>query len=729
MPLDYFLQKVLLFLFFILLSSSVFGQFVNEYESKILLQDHVIKEYERWLRNGDKYGVFQLAGHLDDTTQVTEFLGYHVLQSKIFEITERILEENTSFLEEEFNWNDSVTKTKFEKFIYSNREKIHFSELSETFLITPLKERELDYKLQPLTPYQIQDLEAKKTILLKIKSLERSWINSYEIDTLLAQKNPKALLKIAQHLFHIRSRFNEYYHYFEGHQELLQLLTRKNIFVKDEKGKYTHTFNQNKEKTTLHLLTFFAKYYQNFEWNEAEGYFEAKGLKVEEADIERYWFDLIHQDDDSLALLAFQNSILSDNTELILNLNEEYKQEHLFKSNGSLPSNLSSFIPIMLNFSQYCKSENIELLPSPKVKKYIAQMNDTTIGYDDYEKIDKLEKELLENIYLDEITAIEFHFFTRQSGSNFYTGRFLDKFYSQKWDSLVHSPKHLKLYLKKMSWFENTRIIAYYYITKFYSDDKKIANLLNNLKTEDKEIHKQIARIKKMNASYAVPNCSLDTISSNAAPIKDFEEKFATLIELAKEGKDEPIRNSYILDTLLENISYSQIGKTIELLESAEYYYEFSKYNFMHENFGISGFSTDSTFREKFLLLYDSLNQYELYEHFLKSKNIDYKKEGTNDLDYDKIYELLKYEISYDINCGEEPNSYIYFIIKLLENKFETTLGYSENLKGADEYYITQVKRRKNKWKMFLEQNDLLKKKDVTPPSFTYFIDIKNDNK
>ncbi|WP_375560958.1 hypothetical protein ACE193_25260 [Bernardetia sp. OM2101] len=721
-------KRTILLLLFVLIPLFSFGQFVEEYKSKILAQDHVIQDYERWLRDGNKYGLFQLAGYLDDTTRVTEYLGYHVLQSTISEIVRRDLEENTSFLDNEFEFTDSTTQKQFEDFIYSNREQIHFSELSETFLITPFDEREIEYRLETITQNQVQDLEDKQTILLEGSSLEQSWIKEYNIDELIKKKDPKALLRIAQHLFHIRSRFNEYYHYFEGHQELLKLLTHKNLFVKDRQGKYTHNFEQNTDKEKLtNLLTFFAKYYQNFQWNEEESFFECKNLKVEVTAPERYLFDLIYQhDNDSLALSAFQKIITSDSVELILKLNNEYGNKIFTDRNSSLPNNLDSFIPTLLTFSQYCKNNEIEFLPSQKVTNYINHITDTLILYNDYEKIDSLEEILLKNIHLDEITALEFWFFSERSYTSFQVGRFLDKFYSQKWDSLLHSPKHLKLYLKKMSWFETTQIIAYYYITKFYSDDKEIQKLLENLDTQrDKEIEKQIEKIKKMNSTYKKPSLSINEITYDSTlrvkPIDNFEERFKKIVRTEKEDE---IQNGYILDTLLNKISYSQISKALDLLNTVKYRYEFSKYDFINESFGlgIESFSWDSLVRQDFMKIYDSLTRYELCEYYLAKNNIDYKIKGTDSLDYDKIYQLFKYGIAYSISASEEPDSYLYFIIKILEMKFGTTLGYSENLQASGEYYITQIKRRKNKWKLFLEQNNLIK--DNTPPSFTYYITI-----
>jgi hypothetical protein len=92
----------------------------------------------------------------------------------------------------------------------------------------------------------------------------------------------------------------------------------------------------------------------------------------------------------------------------------------------------------------------------------------------------------------------------------------------------------------------------------------------------------------------------------------------------------------------------------------------------------------------------------------------------NNSLNYDKIYELIKYDVvvAFVGGGGGKRNNEVYALIKLLEIKYKTTLGYPQKLCNSQDSYACSSEDRATEWMQFLIDNKLLKLEHNQPVSF-----------
>lgn len=91
-------------------------------------------------------------------------------------------------------------------------------------------------------------------------------------------------------------------------------------------------------------------------------------------------------------------------------------------------------------------------------------------------------------------------------------------------------------------------------------------------------------------------------------------------------------------------------------------------------------------------------------------------------MDYDKIYQILKYDIvtPFVVGGAGRENNMPYAVIKLLEIKFRTTLGYPSKLCNSANIYACYADERASEWMKYLEDNKLVKLHHTEPLSFSY---------
>src|SRR5690348_4843063 len=109
--------------------------------SKLFGQKHLIYGLEQRLMNGDKSALFDIAKYFDSKKELTEFLGYHIIQTNESEVAKRITQENCIFTDSEITISSSTTSNEFLSFLNSNKSKIIFSKTANAFIVTPLEER------------------------------------------------------------------------------------------------------------------------------------------------------------------------------------------------------------------------------------------------------------------------------------------------------------------------------------------------------------------------------------------------------------------------------------------------------------------------------------------------------------------------------------------------------------------------------------------------------------
>ncbi len=86
-------------------------------------------------------------------------------------------------------------------------------------------------------------------------------------------------------------------------------------------------------------------------------------------------------------------------------------------------------------------------------------------------------------------------------------------------------------------------------------------------------------------------------------------------------------------------------------------------------------------------------------------------------LDYGEVYKILSFDnvLSFISGQGDDRNDGVKTLIRLLEEEFETDLGFQYNLRNLDLIHITSLDNRRNAWKHFL------KEKGLVPRNIEYF--------
>lgn len=302
-------------------------------------------------------------------------------------------------------------------------------------------------------------------------------------------------------------------------------------------------------------------------------------------------------------------------------------------------------------------------------------------------------------------------------------GRILDIFYSKHFDEILNNSTQLNLYLVKSSLFDKLGIIGICnnYLVKFTNLKNTGLSKLNLIETSDNEVKIQIEKAKNIcNVSIKPPN---DTKKINDAN-DDFkvDNVRQSILNISKIKDQEKMEDS--LTEFLSKISYYQIEEAINSIEHIDFKEsEWKKYSFLERDFGFftyDNFDTITT-RIEFLRDYKKYAEYDFYNNMLLKSGLNYFN-IDNTLNYDKIYEALKYNVvvAFVGGGGGKQDNEVYSIIKLLELTHKTTLGYPKKICNSNGIYGCDSQDRANYWMQYLVDKKLLKELHIEPVSFHY---------
>lgn len=194
---------------------------------------------------------------------------------------------------------------------------------------------------------------------------------------------------------------------------------------------------------------------------------------------------------------------------------------------------------------------------------------------------------------------------------------------------------------------------------------------------------------------------------------KSLVEKIKTSLAL---NIDEASR-SKIQEAILSRISYEEIPIVAPYLNDLGIV---KKYNFLSKDFGLPIFDlTDYDLLQELINNHKNKTELEFYAHYLSEFGVDFQKNNGN-LDFDKIYEILQYDIITPFvgNGGNRRDFYTYGIIKLLELHFENRLGFHEKLNENQTFYSFSSAKRAKAWREYLVKNQIVKTRVEVTPSF-----------
>ncbi len=712
----YLLHKMKLritFIFFMGFFSgmNLFGQQENHLIQK---QEDYIYQIEKKLILGDKNALLEIAPYLDNKTKITIYLGYHIINSNLAEVAKGILDENCVFLDNEILFSKDITTKEFQKFLDQNFDQIYFSSYAQAFLLTPLEKRTIEFDVREVS-------EAKKNELINNsqKILDLEWVKSNQIDILIKNKDPKALLLTASELYKIRYRFNKSIYNQSEYVDLIRLLTGMDIATENEKKELTWFIEKDfYPNASLNLLIYFSNNYKNFKWNNKRKLFENKKISLNRLNKEELLFELLTSKNDSIAKDAFKQ-LTNCRVENVSRIAKQYEKSDI-KVNYCLPTFPYRFLSQLVLLSDYCKNNNINLESSNELKMNIRLLESKL----SFAERRKLEDEVIKSLTLDQITSFEYQCLLNEKSweLTYSSGRILDIFYSRNWNDLLSNEKYLKLYLKKSSLFKKLGIVGVCndYLVKFKNPDDYTIGQLNLIDKKDLAVNQQIEYVKEnSNIQYQKKIIEKKEFDSNRDFIvSNLETEFLNIKSDTIEKYENEVMN------LLSKINYNQIGKALELIENVKFKTEWKyKYSFLQDDFGffwVKNFD-DVNNRLEFIKMYSKLTEYDFYSYYLNQSGIDYLNKD-NSLNYDKIYELLKYDIvaAFVGGGGGKRDNEVYSLIKLLEINYKTTLGYPKKLCNSTGSYACYSEDRASDWMQFMKDKNLLKFKHNEPVSFNY---------
>ncbi|MFC0776026.1 hypothetical protein [Terrimonas alba] len=679
----------------------------NDLKSNLYkIEDGVIK--------GNIESLKEMAKFLDDTTFVQEFLGYHLYPNTARGIAIRIVEENCLFDDDELKIDSTISSESFLKVLNSGR--VEFDDLSGRFLITQIGRRKTVYQLKNLSTF---DLERIDTTV--VRSPYPDWYYENQIDGLLLNKDPQALMWIASAWYRNRSRFNRYDSDNEEFLDLMKSLTHLDLGVPDGNGKTTFLYKDDYYATArLNYLIYWVNHYADYRWNNEKNFFENIKDEAEDKLREEILFGLLNSEEDSIAIDAYMQLIQLD-TSVVKSLAKEYEANDI-DNNHRLPTFLYKFLRQAVLLTQYCRDNQIiykaEGWLEDSLNKLKQELN--------YRSRYRLENYIIENLNLETVTAIEYYglIHGQEWDLTYSIGRVLDKFYSRKWKSLCSDKKSLLLYLKKAKLFDDLGIIGICnkYRRKFENSSEAT---INNLKailnsTNDRDIKEQINKI--LGTYRQVPSLKLKgervgRENNRQYGVKNLEVKFQS-IRFSKKEDDDKKRE---MQELFGKIGYQQIGLSMKILMGDTLLETYDKFHFLESDFGFSVNIQDSIELVKFLNLYSSMAEKEVYEYYLKTTGINCFDNSGN-LYFPGIYEVLKYDVvdAFVGGGGGRREDGVYLIIKLLELKFKTTLGFPKKLCSWQGIYACHSDDRAKAWMKFLEERGLVKPDKTDPPSISY---------
>lgn len=227
----------------------------------------------------------------------------------------------------------------------------------------------------------------------------------------------------------------------------------------------------------------------------------------------------------------------------------------------------------------------------------------------------------------------------------------------------------------------------------------------------------------------------LERYLSESELISEFEEQATqrNIIQLDNIGKplldklatiktstlDDETR-SKILNEIVARVNYEDLGLLVPFLNDMGDINGKSSLTFLHEDFGlpIFEFSTAQESNE-FVQNHAKLSELEFYKLYVEKFGLEITKKNK-ELDFEKIYNVLKYDLvtPYVSTGGSKRDFYVYGIIKILELKFLTQLGFHYKLNESQVFYSYNSSKRVEAWLKYMSDNRIYKPDNEGVKSF-----------
>jgi len=667
-------------------------------------------ELESAVISGDRGALEKLAANLDDTTRVIEMLGYHVIDTKVRNITMRILEENCLFTNEEFLFDSSITAASFLQFL--RRNPVAFDSLTQMFLITPLSQLAIPYQLKILPEAEVK--QAGKNLMLPPYP---DWYPAAVIDTLLYKKNAAVLLRLAAAWFHSRSRFNRYSYHDKEMLAYIKRLTHLDIGVPDEDGSYTFLYERDYSAVAKrNLLTYFVHHYRDYVWDDKSGFFVNIREYPQIKSVAETLFPVLRSEDDSLALDAFRRLSEMD-TGIVTAMSREYEKSFM-QANFELPTFPFRFLPVLAQLTSYCRDNGFVYRAEGWLADALKQL-ETDIPFSERYRLEDL---IISKLTPEEVTAVEyFGLLKNYFAETFSLGRILDKFYSRHLDQIAGDPRLLTLYLKKACLFKQLRIIGICnkYLRKFAQCTPEVVEKLRQLRqsSNDSIIRQQCQQALALHHNWLEPRIA--GFRSWSGHEEDKLPNYTAAYKKIQATIKDKDKRRIAIQTLTGKISYRQLGEAIRILQKDTSMSLYDRFHFIESDFGFAiKLSEDSI--NRFLVNYLQKSEYELCKHYLLQMGLPcFNDKGS--LDLPAAYEILKYDVvdGFVGGGGGRRDDGVYLVIKLLQLQFKTRWEFPAkacNWKGS---YACDCTDEATVWRYYLRDRKLVDPDNNEPISIS----------
>ena len=238
----------------------------------------------------------------------------------------------------------------------------------------------------------------------------------------------------------------------------------------------------------------------------------------------------------------------------------------------------------------------------------------------------------------------------------------------------------------------------------------------------------RIAELNKIKAILQVYLEVSDVISESEekitylhiSQIESIGKDLVSKLEESIQPQKEESTKAMIQQSILARASYNDIGKIISIIDQLSTNQNFNPNLFLQKDFGLPIFDLeDEKIRKEIITHHSKMKEYDFYKYYLKEFGVDFlTKKGA--LDFEKIYDLLQYEIVTPFvgGGGSHRDQFTYGLIKLLELHFKTRLGFHEKLNENQTFYTFTSTKRAQAWRVYLIDNQLVKPNNSLPPSF-----------
>ncbi len=684
------------------------------------------------IRHGDRKALLKLCDYTDSTKEFIDNLGYHLIPATAASTAVRIIKENTFLLKAEIDLDSPLSGAALRKKLTSFGERLVFEPAIGAFMITPLKTRRVAYSIKTLPA---SDAGRLKSISDSI--LHCSWTNEQGFPELLKRHDPKALYVAAQIMLKHRNRWNEYDFDDVSYTDVISFLTGSLIGVPGNDSIITYNISSTYgSEAKLNYAVYWANHFRDYRWNPTKAIFENLVDRSTPVSEVYNWFLQLNDTNDVVASSAFVRLTEIDTDTLDL-YSRDFNADHY---NYTLPTFWKRFLDQLVIFTGYCRENHIDYKGSSELQRSLAVLRQDHLPYAiRYAK----ENELVERLTLNDISAVEYWGLVYENtwASTFSIGRTLDKFYSKHWVQIVSDSAQLSIYLKKTYLFRHLGIIGScnHYAAKFTGYGPKVKALLeeiarttgdSQIKAEardilDKAYWTKIKKEKELDVQKIAENRAYGSgrwpDNMRVQPfIVNYQDSLSGILAM-----DSPLNAKKSLTLRVTELArYNQLGQAIaavQLFEDEDFYYT---NGLIKDQFGItSDYIRSRQGLDSFLRNYERLDELSLYCQYLNSAGIDIWK-GKGQLDYEKVYDLLKYDLVVPFVGGGNKNRSIgiFAVVKMLEAQFKTKLGLPD--KDAHRYdfmFSSYSDDRRNKWISYLKQQKLIAPVDIDPPSFFDF--------